>query len=508
LDDKPARGDASKTIEDPTARGPFARGDVIVCSFVQGNEGNWITLAPDGHRCILDGRSKMAVDPRAPYVCTVKTTYKARDPTGKHGYIVRPDRPVTEADYNVPVDVDFDKHTIRFGLAYPTAFTQHKFADLRAERIEEAVGQGKSRKLLVHLKRNGATRTIEIGRQEALARGYRLNHFVDAPSQVIQPDEFPSQPGFQPSLLAHTGYLFEAPARLRQAAVAAAEADPELLATHARRRILAIAWTARLDPIPPVSAHAVQMEHALDYVARLVFADRNENLRRAKQAIAARRLPLLTRAQLALLANNRPWPVAYDAKEERVVMTLADFLDASKGHTDGDWDLRNRIVRDGNVVMRPHELATVLEARVSAVADGEAPAQLLALARGLRDEAEVPERQAQAPAKRIRVESFPPCIRSILASTINRQPLETEAFHVASFLHAAGYDAQSIHRCLSPNEPMPSESKLQKMTRRRSSPSFQPLPCDVARRMGLCRWECAAASTPHVTPVQVAEVLA
>src|ERR1044072_332901 len=127
---------------------PLAKGDTIICAFIQGQQGNWISIAPDGKRCILDRRSKLPLEERAPYVCTIRTTYKGKADGGRDGYIVRPSRPVAESDYTKAVDVDFDRHTIRFEAAYPTAMAGTRYADLKADVSEEAVGRGPDRRLL------------------------------------------------------------------------------------------------------------------------------------------------------------------------------------------------------------------------------------------------------------------------------------------------------------------------------------------------------------------------
>jgi hypothetical protein len=483
------------------------KGDTIVCVFTpgqrqaQGQKENWITTLPDTRRGLLTKHNRFPIDPKVPYVCTVRRAYEPSPEAAaggkKPGWIVQVSRPVTTEDYNRVVDADFDANTLRFELQYPTAFLEHRFVNLKATVLEEGVGRGRNRALRVTLARNQATRSMEIGREEALRRGHRLNYFVETPATPAPARFEPvAQPGFKPNNFEAVGFLLEGPERLAAIALQCHKEAPILLESLARRRILSIAWTRRYDPLAPISSQAVRLEQALDYLARSAFSSNPGPLSTAKEAILRARLPLLSKPALAIVVNGRPWTVRYEASNEHVVMELGAYLEATEGFTDGTWDLRHRRVQNGVVLLNPQSLIGVVAAHGNTKHDGIVPADIEVLVANLVPLAAEPTREPRTKHARPAPDAFPPCIRRILADTQSRAATELERFHAAAYLRCVGYDARSIHSCVSGHEPMPSAAKLERMRKRMASDRFQPLPCQIAKELGLCAWDCGTAQTP------------
>ena len=480
-----------------------------MCCFRKGHQGNPISLAPDGAIAILDRAHRDRVQGRIPYVCTIKAIGSDRE--GRRSYIVRLDRPLTANDYDELLHADLQGRRMRVRLRYPTHFASLRTRLVDADTEEQAIVEdGRPVALLVRLRHGQLSAEAELTPDEAIRRGVPINALIPAaeahaPPRLRHPSPRTGPADWRPSHAETVGYLARSTQELAALVPLAmqnlAEDVLQAIAVHRATEVTAL---RAYDAIPPDARDAVALELALTAIVRLACLSHDDPRARRRLALAEKRLLLargegLSAEAYAGLLQRLGLPANLDG--EAVGVPLRAFLDATPGRRDGAWNLNKLGLEDGRVRLPP-DLARLLladflhDARL--VESVTLPNDVAAFIRPVQDRITrvldlLDADAAVAKEAPCAFEAYPPCIQNTLRRARRDALTEAESQNALGFLTRIGVPSAAATRSL--NAANDEERyRTRNASGRLDAKRLRPLPCDVNRLLGTCRWDCGVQS--------------
>ncbi|MHB8632579.1 MAG: hypothetical protein ACYDBQ_01240 [Thermoplasmatota archaeon] len=494
------------------------RGDVIVCAFTKGKEGNEISLSPQGQIVILERTSAGKIDQRAPYVCTIKAVGPPSKDGTPRSYVAHIDHALNLRDYDVVLDANFERTTLTLGLKFPTKFASLRRREIIADVEEEYVParNGAEEAVILTLSHGNSRRSMTLSREEALRRGLRFNHFVRVPPPegpidpaIHHPAPRPAPAGWVPTLMDHTGYLLQ-PTRILLDAVPAALQTIRLDAflAMARRRILEIAAIRAYETIPLEAPDHVSLEHALTAVARLAFLTNHKSEARQAIAVAEARLAHrhaqhLAPADLATLLGMAG-KVLHPKPDGNLRLALVHFATMPLGRNGGEWAPCNLDVRAGQVYISAEQARELLADHVKTARLAENTTAIPANRRVMEPLGRVLDEALSELAKHrdtrhfagLRLEAIPPCVAYTLKAALRRGLCEAEAFNAGALLCRTGLPSARVNQALY-GVANRSPGTLLTPGGTTSRGHAHPPTCRINKQIGICAWTCPGINSPE-----------
>lgn len=484
------------------------RGDILVCAFHRGPGDNLRSKAPDDCLVLLDDQqTDHGVDERVAYVCTVKSRNMSQK-TGRPYYIVRKNEVIQPAHYDRVLNADFERNQFHLALRHPTYFKSRRTTIVDAETTASTIRTAEGDLgLRVTLRYGRHERSIDLSMEEALRRGHRIGFFVPPPPPAPPPrpgihHPQPSPEAWLPTPWDHTGYLLQDPMQLHDALQdVRRELGDAVLVDLARKRITQVLAVAAIDGVSLDTQSEAHLEHALTHLARSALhthedARAGARLHVAEQRLLAQRLRPQGPAELAGHLQD----LGYESRPAKtgVLLPIRTYLELSRGQRDGDWSLGKLPVQAGLVTLEHARAVRLLQHLLPRTAP---PIELAGFVAPLRRHASrILAALDAAPRSARRATSFgqyPPCIRHILRTALDRGLWESEAYLAHAYLHHQGLDAATIHRALyNTHHREAGRYETPTTTGRTSVEAFRCPPCAVNRVLGTCTWTCPGTESP------------